>query len=424
MEYGIYYAYWEKQWGADYLQYVEKVARLGFDILEISCAGLKDMTDARIEALSRSKDEHGIRLTAGYGPRACENIASSDPAVVQNALEFWKQTFCVLQKLGVESVGGGLYSYWPADYSADVEKQEDLERSIRNMRTLASLADSYGITLCMESLNRHEGYLINTARECVEYVNAVGAKNVKVMLDTYHMNMEEDSFREAILTAGPLLGHFHVGENNRRLPGQGSILPWREIGDALRKINYKGDVVMEPFVIHGGQVGQDIRIWRDLLEDTSQERLDQDAAESVRFLRGVFEEQPGSVKGLAHIGLYVSDIARSVRFYTGTLHFKLIWQNLNPSPDGDVSVAFVRKEDCILELICPPDPGASGAGCFKHIALRVDDLDFVMERLEKEGIQFEEGSYKEAPQVFENGSRWVFLNGPDHEQIELNERFL
>lgn len=67
-------------------------------------------------------------------------------------------------------------------------------------------------------MNRHEGYLINTAKEGVTYVDAVGAENVKVMLDTYHMNMEEDDFAEAILTAGKKLGHFHVGENNRKLP--------------------------------------------------------------------------------------------------------------------------------------------------------------------------------------------------------------
>ncbi|HYE68715.1 MAG TPA: sugar phosphate isomerase/epimerase family protein [Anaerovoracaceae bacterium] len=289
MKYGIYYAYWEKQWGADYTKYVAKAAGVGFDILEISCAGLKDMTSGQIEDLRRYKEAYGIQLTGGYGPKAGENIASSDPAVVKNALDFWKQTFCVLQKLDIHLVGGGLYSYWPADYGSVPDKSGDMDRSIRNMRTLASMAEDFGITLCMESLNRHEGYLINTARECVDYVESVGAKNVKVMLDTYHMNMEEDSFKEAILTAGPLLGHLHVGENNRRLPGQGRIIPWQEIGEALREISFQGTVVMEPFVIHGGQVGQDIRIWRDLLDDTSQERLDRDAEKSVQFLRGIFE---------------------------------------------------------------------------------------------------------------------------------------
>ncbi|MGM9522229.1 MAG: sugar phosphate isomerase/epimerase family protein [Oscillospiraceae bacterium] len=288
MQYGIYYAYWEKQWGADYLKYVRKAAKLGFDILEISCAGVKDMTQEQVDALCRCKEECGIRLTGGYGPKAGENLASADGAVVENAFAFWRDTFKVLNKLGVTLVGGGLYSYWPVDYSKPVDKAGDLERSVTAMQRLADMAGEYGITLCMEVLNRHEGYLINTAKEGAAYVKAVGKPNVKVMLDTYHMNMEEDSFREAVLTAGELLGHVHVGENNRRLPGQGRVIPWQEMGDALHEIGYDGTVVMEPFVIHGGEVGRDIRIWRDLLEDVNESRLDADAARSVEFLRNIW----------------------------------------------------------------------------------------------------------------------------------------
>ena len=422
MKYGIYYAYWEKQWGTDYLQYVKKAAELGFDILEISCAGLQDLSFGQIEALRACKDECGIRLTGGYGPRADEDISSANPAVVKNALDFWKRTFRVLQKLDIHQVGGGLYSYWPADYSSEPDKQGDLERSILNMRTLAAMARDYDISLCMEALNRHEGYLINTAKECVDYVKAVDAPNVKVMLDTYHMNMEEESLREAILTAGPLLGHFHVGENNRRLPGQGKMIPWQEIADALREIGYEGSVVMEPFVIHGGQVGRDIRIWRDLLEDSSDERLDRDAKESLIYLRKMFEAEPKLTRGLAHVGLFVSDMERSVRFYTETLGFELIWKNANPSPDGDILVSFVRNGDCVIELVRFPEPEMRKAGWFDHIALRVDNLGNIIEHLEKKGVAFDQGSYTDAPQVFEKGSRWVFFRGPDDERIELNER--
>lgn len=289
MKYGIYYAYWERQWGADYLKYVEKVKRLGFDILEISCAGLKDVPEEEIRKLKACADEYQIELTGGYGPKPSEDIASPDPEVAANALRFWQDTFPVLKQLGIRLVGGGLYSYWPADYSGTVDKAGDLERSITNMRKLAALAAEYDITLGMEVLNRHEGYLINSAKECVDYVNAVGADNVKIMLDTYHMNMEEDDFAEAILTAGKKLGHFHVGENNRKLPGQGHMIPWEKIGQALKTVGYEGTVVMEPFVIHGGEVGRDIRIWRDLKADCSEEVLDREAAESVRYLRDVFE---------------------------------------------------------------------------------------------------------------------------------------
>ncbi len=289
MQYGIYYSYWAKEWGADYRPFVKRAANLGFDVLEISCAGLKDIRPEDVTALRQVADDNGIRLSGGYGPQAGENIASADPAVAANGLAFWRDTFPVLQKLGISNVGGGLYSYWPVDYSSVPDKAADWERSVTNMRTMADMAQDYGVTLGMETLNRHEGYLINTSAECVEYVRQVDKPNVKVMLDTYHMNMEENDFCEAIRTAGSLLGHLHVGENNRRVPGQGHMIPWKAIGDTLADIGYDGLVVMEPFVIHGGQVGQDIRIWRDLLSDTSDEALDRDAKQALQFLHNTFD---------------------------------------------------------------------------------------------------------------------------------------
>ena len=95
MKYGIYYAYWAKEWGGDYVPYVERVKKLGFDILEISCASVPYMSREEIDALKAAKDEHGIIITGGYGPKPCENIASSDPAIVANTIEFWKKAFPV-----------------------------------------------------------------------------------------------------------------------------------------------------------------------------------------------------------------------------------------------------------------------------------------------------------------------------------------
>lgn len=141
----------------------------------------------------------------------------------------------------------------------------------------------------MEVLNRFENHVLNTAKEGAAFVRQVRqleprANNVKVMLDTFHMNIEEQSFGDAIRAAGSLLGHFHTGECNRMVPGQGRI-PWREIHDALKDVGYDGAVVMEPFVIPGGQVGRDIRIWRDVVEDTSEAALDRDARDAVIFQR-------------------------------------------------------------------------------------------------------------------------------------------
>ncbi|MDD3428468.1 MAG: TIM barrel protein [Oscillospiraceae bacterium] len=426
MKYGIYYAYWEKEWGADYTVYVKKAAELGFDILEISCAGLCDMTAQQIEQLWLCSREYNIQLTAGYGPTAQENLASQDADIVQNAFRFWQKTFAVLKALHITQVGGGLYTYWPANYAAPIDKQGDLQRSIQNMKKLAKMAKQYNITLCMEVLNRHEGYLINTCKECVEYVKAVDEPNVKVMLDTYHMNMEEDDLYDAIIMAKGHLGHVHVGENNRRLPGQGKLIDWQSIAAALHKIGYDGTVVMEPFVLSGGQVGTDIRVWRNLIDSPSQARLDADAAKSVQFLRSVFEdftcaEQQLPMKNLAHVGLFITDMQQTVAFYTSLLQFNVIWQNTNPSPQGDIQVTFVQNGNLILELVQFPVPQQRGDGWFDHVAIKVKNLDTVIQKLQQKGITFEEGTREDAPQVFENGSRWVLFRGPDNEHIELNE---
>ena len=79
MKHGIYYAYWEQEWAADYKRYVEKVAKLGFDILEIGAAPLPDYSAQEVKELKKCADDNGIQLTAGYGPTFNHNMGSSDP---------------------------------------------------------------------------------------------------------------------------------------------------------------------------------------------------------------------------------------------------------------------------------------------------------------------------------------------------------
>ena len=101
-------------------------------------------------------------------------------------------------------------------------------------------------------------------------------------------SIEETGIGGAIRQAKGLLDHFHTGECNRMVPGKGRM-PWREIAEALRDIDYRETVVMEPFVRMGGKVGSDIKVWRDISNGASSEKLDEDAAESVKFERYMFE---------------------------------------------------------------------------------------------------------------------------------------
>ena len=127
----------------------------------------------------------------------------------------------------------------------------------------------------------------------------------------------------------------------------------------------------------------------------------------------------GKILGLAHVGLFVTDVERSIEFYRDVLGFEVIWDATN---DG-VRMVFVQLGTVQVELVQVPNPQQRVAGWFDHLALKVDDLDKVKAALQAKGVEFDESSYVSSPAVFENGSRWIFFQGPDGERLELVQNF-
>lgn len=289
MKYGIYAPYWTHEWATENEYYIPKVKKLGFDVLEISCVNLiqKYTTERQLLELKQCAEENGIILTSGYGPTKEQNICSSDPETVKRAMDFFQNLLPKLQLLGIKVLGGGLYSYWPLDFSIKPDREGERERAIQNLKILSKTAEKCDVTLGLEVLNRYEGYMLNTCEQAKKFIREVDSTHVKIMLDTFHMNIEEDNMAAAIRLAGEDLCHLHLGEQNRRVPGKGS-LPWQEIGQALRDIHYDGAAVMEPFVMQGGTVGDEIKVWRDLVPNATEKELDRDAEGAVKFIRHVF----------------------------------------------------------------------------------------------------------------------------------------
>lgn len=148
VKYGIYAPYWTHEQTSDYEYFIPKVKKLGFDVLEISCAALveKYVTDAQLLELKKVVDDNGIVLTSGYGPTKAQNICSSDPEVVKKAMDFFQNLLPKLQLMDIHILGGGLYSYWPLDMS------EKMDRAIKNMRILSKTAEECDVVLGMEVL--------------------------------------------------------------------------------------------------------------------------------------------------------------------------------------------------------------------------------------------------------------------------------
>lgn len=287
MKYGVLYAYWTHEWTCDYYEIAKKIKAAGFDVMEVGAGHLVDMSDTEIEKLRDFCKELGLEISCNLGPPADKNIASDDPAIRAAGVQFLIDILNKMKLLGSKVLIGAYFNSWPADFD-NVDKEARWNHSVEEMKKVAAVADELEIDLCLEVLNRFETPLINDCDEGIKYCEEVGHKSCKLLLDTFHMNIEEDNLPDAFRKAGKLLGHVHVGESNRKLPGMGH-LPWDEMGEALREIGYDGYVVMEPFMKPGGQVAADIKVYRDLSDNADEAKMDKMIAESLVFLKSKFE---------------------------------------------------------------------------------------------------------------------------------------
>lgn len=286
MKYGTLYAYWTHEWTGDYMAFAKKIKRLGFDMMEISAASLLTMSDGEIDALRALCRSLDLSVSSNIGPPKEKDVASADPAVRQAGIEFLTEIMKKMDRLDSRALVGVMFSYWPCTFE-DLDKPAIWARGVESVRKLGQTANSLGIEMSLEVVNRFETNILNTAEEGVRYLRDVDCDNVKLLLDTFHMNIEEDNIPDAIRTAGKALGHLHVGEGNRKVPGKGH-LPWQAIGTALHEIGYDKGVVMEPFVLEGGKVGTDIKVWRDLSGHADEAMLDREIAASLIFLKKAF----------------------------------------------------------------------------------------------------------------------------------------
>ena len=283
---GIYYAYWTHDRDADFHPFIDRVAGLGFDVLEVNAGTVAEMTSEERRSLKAHADEKNLALSYCIGLPHQYDVASLDSSTHKQGVAYLQRLAGAIGEMGGGELGGIIYGAWPANLPAGQgDKRPYVERSIAGMREAIKAAQDNGVNFNVEVVNRFEQFILNTCAEAVEYVEAVDSPNAGILLDTFHMNIEENFIGEAILRAGDRLRHFHIGENNRKPPGYGHI-PWTEVSAALRKIDYPGYVVMEPFLMPGGEVGRDIRVYRDLSRDMN---LDEEARKALSFMRGILK---------------------------------------------------------------------------------------------------------------------------------------
>ena len=255
----------------------DKVKQLGFDILEIA---VEDPDKIDVQKVKKIIKEKGLDVVVcgAFGPS--RDIASKDPAIVNNAKEYIMWLVDAAKVLGAQVVAGPMYSYVGKDHYDDPsERRKEWQRSVQGIREMAVYAEAKGIKLALEALNRFETDMINIVAQGLDFIDDVGKENVGLHLDTFHMHLEEKSSGDAIRLAGDKIFHFHACENDRGVPGTGQV-HWNEVANALKDVGYPGPIVIESFSQEVKEISRAVCIWREIAP--SQDAI---AIEGLEFLK-------------------------------------------------------------------------------------------------------------------------------------------
>jgi D-psicose/D-tagatose/L-ribulose 3-epimerase len=277
MRYGIHAGLWMAEWSDDPGPILDRAAALGYDGVELSLLGV---TPGRAAALKRRAADAGLRLTCSTGLGADADPTAEDPALRARGRAALEAAIRTTAALGAERLAGVVHAPWGV--FAPGRQAERRARSAEVLGALDGVLAETGVVLGIEAINRFETDLANTAAEACALAAACGSPRVGVLLDSFHLNIEEKDAAGAIRASAGHLVHFHVSDNDRGVPGRGQI-DFAAQAAALDAIGYDGWITAEMFVVPGLKTSADLNIWRAI-----EPGPDEAARAALAFLRETF----------------------------------------------------------------------------------------------------------------------------------------
>ncbi len=275
MKFGVHSFIWSAGFDESNVDLFPMVKQYGFDGLEVPLFEPRSFPAA---AIRRALEVNRMECTVSAVMVDGLSLISDDADVRRRAREHLVDAIRAVAEAGANLLVGPLYA--PVGYLPGRRRtQEEWRRAVDAYRSLTAVLDQTGVTLAIEPLNRFETYFLNTAADAVAMAIEVGHPRVGVLLDTFHLNIEEKDLGAAYRLAGPHLKHVHACENDRGTPGTGHI-EWEAVFAALREIGYDGWLTIESFGFALGGISAAASIWRDL--ESSPDRI---AIEGVKFLK-------------------------------------------------------------------------------------------------------------------------------------------
>ncbi|MDN3689903.1 sugar phosphate isomerase/epimerase family protein [Cyclobacterium jeungdonense] len=267
---------WTSPFSTETISLFPKIKKMGYDAVEIP---VEDPNLIDSKTVKKALEDHGLSpiICGAFGPS--RDLTHEDPSYHQTSFGYIQKCLDISVELGAKFVAGPMYSaVGKARLVSAEQKKIEWDRAVTNLHKVCKMAEKSGQEIALEALNRFETDLINTTEELMRLISDINHPAAKVLLDGFHMNIEEPNIEKAILQAGDKLIHVQVSENYRGTPGTGQTR-WEDYKRGLEKVNYKGTITIESFTPEIKELAGAVCIWKPLA--ASQDAL---ASDGFRFL--------------------------------------------------------------------------------------------------------------------------------------------
>ena len=262
-------------------RHARRLADWGFDAIELPLETLEDWS---VGAARSALSETGLDAIVCIVMSPDRDLLHDDETVVADTQDYLLKAVEVAAALGGSVVCGPMYSSVGRTWRIDPgDRPEMLARLAQALGPVVARAESAGVRLAIEPLNRFETSVFNTAEQMLELVESVDSPSCGLLLDTFHMNIEERDPAAAVVTAGERLIHFHACANDRGAPGDDHI-DWTGVAASLRGIDYTGAVCIESFTSANAAIATAASVWRPLAATQ-----DDIATRGLAFLRSLID---------------------------------------------------------------------------------------------------------------------------------------
>ena len=275
MKYGVNMMVWTTRVNESHAELFSRIRAWGFEGVELF---VSPQEPADMPAVRKMLEDNYLECTTCIAlPREC-HLVSPEPEMRARGVEFLKTCVDRAAELGARLICGPMYAGLGV-MTGRRRTAEEWKWAVEGLQLVAQYARKCQVLVCLEPLNRFETYFLNTLEDAARLVHDIGAPNVKIVFDTFHANIEERHPAEAVRSVAKELGHVHISENDRGVPGTGHN-DWQGVLKALKVIRYDGWMMIESFAQPEPKLAAAAAIWRDIAPSG-----DELALEGLRFIR-------------------------------------------------------------------------------------------------------------------------------------------